>query len=126
MRDRNGGSAVSTQLALLDAISERDRVLAAIAQKRENGIYLQFVRPIARELAQRNGYVSIDDVRAELQRRDFPLPEEAGLDSRVFGALFRCKAFIAVTQRPTTRIAVAARWGRARSNVTVYKLADVA
>lgn len=111
------------QLSLLEGRGERDRILAAIASDPAHKVYLSFIRPIARELAQRHGLVTIDDVREELKRRDLPLPGEVGIDERVFGTLFRCKDFIAVAQRPTTRKEWAQRVGRARSNVTVYRVA---
>lgn len=112
----------ASQISLFEAKSERDRILDAIAERPEQRVYLGFVRPIAREIAARNGSVCIDDVREELKRRDLPMPHEVGLDARVFGALFRCGDFVAVEQRPTTRTAWAARVGRARCNVTVYRL----
>lgn len=111
------------QLSLLEGRGERERILAAIAEDPAHKVYLSFIRPIARELAQRHGSVTIDDVRAELQRRDLPLPKEVGIDERVFGALFRCKDFVPVAQRPTTRTDWAQRVGKARSNVTVYRVA---
>ncbi len=112
---------MTLQLSLLSAQSERERILAAIAADPAHKVYLSFVRPVARELAQRNGTVTIDDVRAEMQRRDMPMPAEVGIDERVFGTLFRCKEFIAISQRPTTRRERIARAGVGASFVTVYK-----
>lgn len=114
---------MSLQLSLLAAQSERERILAAIAEDPAHKVYLSFVRPIARELAQRNGTVTIDDVRAEMKRRDMPLPAEVGIDERVFGTLFRGKEFIAISQRPTTRRERIARSGVGASLVTVYTVA---
>lgn len=115
---------MTQQLSFLGAVSERDRILQAFQENHKP--YIEAVRAFARDIARRVGTVSIDAVREELQRRDFPMPAEVGIDERVFGTLFRCKEFVAIAQRPTTRVEWAARVGRARSNVTVYRLSEAA
>lgn len=117
---------MSAQLSIFEALSARDRMLEAIAQSPKQQVYLRFVRPIARELARRNGCVAVDDVREELCRRDLPLPAELGIDARVFGTLFRGKEFVAIAQRPTRCAERIARAGVGASYVTVYRLAEVA
>lgn len=109
-----------TQMALVGfARGERDRIMDAIASNHRT--YLEFIRSLAREIAARSGNVSIDEVRAEMAQRDWPMPEEIGADARVFGALFRVPEFVPVGRRVTRRAEVAARVGRARSEVTVYE-----
>lgn len=111
---------MSTQLTLLDAIGERDRIIASFQENHRT--YLEALRAFAREIALRDGVVSIDEVRAEIERREFPMPKDIGADERILGALFASKDFICVGQRPTTRAAWSARVGRARSNVSVYRI----
>lgn len=115
---------MSEQLALLGAVAERDRIIAAF--EANHATYLTAVRAFAREIAMRNGVVCIDDLRSELERRDFPMPREIGCDERIFGAVF-CKAeFRPIGQRRTMREAWAKRVGAGRSAVTIYKLRDEA
>lgn len=109
------------QLAFFTGVSDRDRIIAAFQQNHRT--YLEALRGFARDLARKHGEVTVDDVRAECERRAFPLPDDVGIDARVLGALFSTKEFIAVAQRPTTRKEWAQRVGRARSNVTVYRCA---
>ena len=115
---------MAAQLSFLDGISERDRILAAFAENHRT--YLEAVRAFAREIVRRDGIVTIDAVRFELERRDFPMPGEVGIDERVFGCVFRSGDFEPVSQCATTRREWAARVGRARSSVTVYRLRESA
>lgn len=109
-----------TQLAFFDGRAERDRIIAAFQSNHRT--YLEALRGFARDIARRAGEVTVDDVRDECAVRDFPLPDEVGIDARVLGALFNTKDFQPIAQRPTTRKEWANRVGRARSNVTVYRL----
>jgi len=111
---------MTAQLSFFAGIGERNRILEAFAKNHRE--YLAAVRAFARDIARRDGIVTIDAVRFELEHRQFPMPAEVGIDERVFGTVFRCKDFVAISQRPTTRHDWAARVGRARSNVTVYRL----
>ena len=102
--------------------TERDRVLDALASNREG--YLAGVRALAIECARALGEITIDDVRERMAEVGYPMPSDVGADERCFGTLLRCKEFVAVGQRPTTRLEWAARVGKARSNVTVYRLRE--
>lgn len=106
------------QLSMFD---ERNRILDAF--QRNHRQYVEAVRAFARDIARRDGVVTIDAVRFELEHRDFPMPAEVGIDSRVFGTLFRCKDFIPVSQQPTSRQERIARAGVGASYITVYRLA---
>ncbi|MHB8703713.1 MAG: hypothetical protein ACYC8W_06150 [Candidatus Tyrphobacter sp.] len=112
----------SRQIALFEARRERDRILDAM--NKDHRIYLEALRSFAREHSLRNPsrLVTIDDVRRLMEARDFPLPGEIGADERILGAVFRCKDFKPVGQRPTARLERIARCGIARSNVTIYTL----
>ncbi len=111
---------MTAQLSFFDAQSQRDRILAALAANAP--AWLAAVRAFAKEIAHREGTVTIDEVREALQSSGFPMPHEVGLDTRVFGAVFRCPDFLAVCQRPTRRAARIARSGVGASYVTVYRL----
>lgn len=113
---------MSAQLSMFAAVSERDRILAAMAANHR--VYLESLRAFAREIALRHGEVCIDDVRAELGRRGYPMPRDIGADERLFGVVFRCKDFCAVGMRTTSRAAWAARIGRSRDCVMVYRLCE--
>lgn len=115
---------MSAQLSMFDAVTERDRILATMAE--HHGVYLEALRAFAREIALRKGEVCIDDVREEIARRQFPMPKDIGADERIFGSLFKGKDFRAVGLRRTTREAWAARVGTSRDGVTVYRLVEVA
>jgi hypothetical protein len=99
---------------------ERERVLEYFREHHAD--YLRGAREFAKDLARRRGCVAVDDVRIELQRHGYPMPEELEIDGRVLGALFRSKEFVAIKQRPTHRQARIARSGRGASFVTVYAL----
>ncbi len=110
------------QMAMFDGLAERDRIIAAF---RENSRpYLTALRSFARVHAMRNGTVTIDDVRATIEREQFPMPSDIGKDERVFGAVFASPDFIAVDQQPTRRAARIARAGRGASFVTRYRLRE--
>lgn len=115
---------MSGQLSFFDAQAERDRILAHFAEHHRQ--YIEAVRAFARDIARRDGVVCIDAVRYELERREFPLPADVGIDARVFGTLFRCKEFIPVSQRPTQRAERIGRAGIGASYITVYRLAEAA
>lgn len=106
------------------AKSQRDQIMDAMEAEPAHSVYLRFARTVALDLGHRNGFVTIDDVRAELARQDFPMPGEVGLDARVFGVLFRCKNFVAVEQRPTARKERLARAGIGASYITVYRIRE--
>ena len=106
------------QLALFTGVSERDRIIAAFQANHKT--YLESLRAFARDIARRDGQVSVDEVRDECARREFPLPDDVGIDARVLGALFATREFRPIGQRPTTRTGWANRVGKARCNVTVY------
>ena len=106
------------------ARTERDRVLDALASNHTT--YIGFIRAIAREIAVRYGQVTIDEVREALALRDLPMPQDVGIDTRVFGTVFRAKEFEAIGQRETTRAAWAQRVGRNRSSVTIYRFREEA
>lgn len=111
---------MSVQLAFFSGLGERDRILSAM---RENhSVYLNAIRSFARVIALKRGTVTIDDVREEIERQNFPMPSEIGADERVFGAVFSRSEFLPVGQCPTRRAEHAKRVGIARSNITVYKL----
>lgn len=116
---------MTSQPTLFDiARTERDRVLDSLASN--HSTYIGFVRAIAREIAVRTGIVTIDDVREALSLRDLPMPKDVGIDTRVFGTVFRSKEFEAVGERTTTRAAWAQRVGRNRSSVTIYRFREEA
>lgn len=115
---------MTAQLDIFTALTTRDRILDALAANHAQ--YLAELREIARYVAQRNGEVTIDDVRSEIVRRGYPMPAEIGADERVFGVVFRCRDFTPIGQRKTSRKEWAARVGVARSAVTVYVLRTVA
>ena len=115
---------MTAQLAFFGAVAERDRILSAFAANHKT--YIEALRAFAREIALRNDVVAIDDLRSEIERRGFPMPQEIECDERVFGSVFRCKDFVPVGQRPTTRRAWATRVGVTRSAVVIYKLRDAA
>ncbi len=111
---------MAVQLAFFDGVAEKNRILAAM---RENhGVYLTALRSFARVIAMTNGSVTVDDVRAEMERRDYPMPHEIGADNRILGALFT-KEFRPIGQRVTTRQERIDRAGRGASYITVYTLA---
>lgn len=115
---------MTAQLGFFDGLSERNRILTAMADK--HAIYLNALRSFAREIALRVGSVTIDDVREEMERREFPMPSAIGADDRILGALFTRAEFQALRQIPTRRSEWAKRVGRARSFVTVYRLRGAA
>lgn len=115
---------MSVQLAMFEALSERDRILQAFAQN--HPAYLAGLRAYARDIARRTGEVTIDEVRAAIERDGYPMPQDIGCDARVFGTLFKTSEFRAIGMRRTTRSAWAARVGRSRDAVTVYALRDTA
>lgn len=109
-------------MSFLEAVSERDKILTAMAANHR--VYLESLRAFAREIALRKGEVSIDDVRTEVERRAFPMPRDIGADERILGSLFKTKEFFPIGMRRTTRDAWAARVGRSRDAVTVYRLSE--
>ena len=111
------------QLGLFGGRTERDRIMESL--EANHFTYLGFVRGIARDIARRDGIVSIDEVRAELTARDLPLPHDIGADERIFGALFRGSEFRPVGRRKTSRADWAQRVGENRSQVTVYEVRPV-
>ena len=111
---------MAVQLAFFGEITERNRIIAAMRDA--HPVYLGTVRSFARLIAMRKGTVTIDDVRADLEARDFPLPSDIGADDRIFGALFTRKEFEAVGQVLTSRQERVARAGRNSSYITQYKL----
>lgn len=112
------------QLSMFGALAERDRILEAFRE--HHPTYLAALRGFARDLARKHGEVTIDALRAEIEARAFPMPREIGADERLFGVVFRCKDFRPVGMRRTTREAWAARVGRSRDGVMVYRLSEAA
>lgn len=111
---------MAEQLSLHGAWTERDRIIDALRQN--HSAYLTTLRSFARVIALQRGIVTIDDVREEIARQDFFMPADIGADERVLGAVFTRREFEAIGQQPTRRSEWAARVGRARSNITVYRL----
>jgi hypothetical protein len=114
---------MAAQLAFFDGLTERNAILQRFQENHR--VYLEAVRSFARVIAMRTGCVSIDDVRDELARREFPMPLEIGVTERVFGPLFLTKDFVPWKRVPTRRTDWAKRVGRARSDITVYRLAGM-
>ena len=111
---------MAVQLAFFGGVTEKNRIIEAMREA--HPVYLGTVRSFARLIAMRKGTVTIDDVRADLEARDFPLPKEIGADDRIFGALFTRKEFRAVGQVLTTRQERIDRAGKNSSYITQYKL----
>ena len=111
---------MAVQLAFFGGIAEKNRIIEAMREA--HPVYLGTVRSFARLIAMRKGTVTIDDVRVDLEARDFPLPSEIGADDRIFGALFTRKEFEPIGQVLTARQARVARAGRNSSYITTYKL----
>lgn len=110
--------------SLFDAASERERIMRAMAENPQNKILLTTYRSFAREICYRKGEVCIDDVRALIKERDFPMPGELKLKSgeRIFGHVFQCKEFEAIRKIESTRPERIARAGRGASGIFVYRL----
>jgi hypothetical protein len=112
------------QMALFESRRERDRILRAMAEN--HFVYLEGLRSFAREHALRNPHllVTIDDVLRIMAARDWPQPSEIGADNRILGTVFTRKEFEPVGRRPTERAERIARSGRARGDITVYRLRE--
>lgn len=110
------------QIALFESRRERDRILAAMRENHK--VYLEGLRSFAREHALRNTerLVTIDDVLRIMAAKDWPKPDEIGADNRILGTVFTRSEFEPVGQRPTERLERIARSGRARGDITVYRL----
>ena len=108
-------------MAFFSAFTERERILESFASN--HPVYLAALRAFAREIALRQGSVTIDDVRDRIDAESFPMPAEVGIDSRILGTLFRSADFVAVGQRLTRRRERIARSGSGASLVCIYKLA---
>lgn len=116
---------MSAQLAFF-GLGERERILAAM---RENcAIYLTALRSFAREIALRQGLVSIDDVRRLIAERDFPGAKELGLPAgeRIYGTVFSGAEWVPVRQVLSSRPERVARSGRGSSYIWQYRLRGVA
>ncbi|MDE2102368.1 MAG: hypothetical protein KGL39_34295 [Patescibacteria group bacterium] len=119
---------MSIQLDFFEALPDRvddgkairARIIAAMSENHHD--YLEELRHIARGILAHRGAVTIDDVREEMTRIGFPMPNEIGADNRILGAVFATKEFKAVTQIPTRRKERLARSGPGASYVTVYEL----
>ena len=113
---------MTTQLDLIPGFGERDRILAYFAANHD--AYLSKVREFAKDYARLYGSVAIDNVRVELERHGYPLPNEIGIDNRVFGALFLNRSFVKVGMRLSTWAARVARAGEGASFICIYRLRE--
>jgi hypothetical protein len=112
---------MGVQIPMFYGIGERDRILAAMQEN--HALYLMTLRSFAREIAYRNGSVTVDDVRALVIEREFPMPNDIGADSRIFGCVLSgCKDFIVTGQRVSTRPERIMRAGVGASYISVYVL----
>ncbi len=94
-----------------EARAERDKALRHFEDSQPS--FLAQARSLAITIAQQDGRVTIDDVRARL-----PLPE--GIHPNVFGAVFKGKLFEPIGYVPSQRKAAHAR------AIRVYRLASSA
>jgi hypothetical protein len=111
---------MSGQMNLFELQAERDRRIQYFIDHHSE--YLTGVREFAKDYASLHGQVAIDNVREELKRHGYPTPEEMKIDSRIFGAVFKSKDFVAVGSRKTFREERGARSGRLSAFITVYEL----
>ena len=83
--------------------------------------YIEMLRRHALRLVEKNGRVTIDDVRDEMEALHIPMPSDIGADDRIFGHVLRgCKELRIVGFEPTRRIEHAKRVGTTRAQISIY------